>query len=324
MELTLSLSTPGFLQVLRRFVARRGRPKTLYSDNGTNFRGAENAFASLQWEHILRETSTQRIVWRFNPPSAPWWGGFFERLIGMVKRLLRRVLGRSCLNYEELLTLVCECESVVNSRPLTYISTDPSDLIALTPAMFLRDLANDNMPDCDEIEKDLSRSARNKQRLRDNLRSRFRLEYLGQLKILNQKRSSRAVKMGDVVLIGDDNTKRIDWPMGRVQELLAGQDGQVRVVKVKTVRGELLRPIQKLLLLEYRATEDDVNPKERQTIDIPEELPPIVNIRESGASLKANTSCSGLSPCVINNKLSGQKVEVTRSGRTSKMPIRYL
>ncbi|KAF2888647.1 hypothetical protein ILUMI_17526, partial [Ignelater luminosus] len=72
LELTLSLTVSGFLQVLRRFVARRGRPKILYSDNGTNFRGSDNAFANLDWDEINRETSSQRIVWRFNPPSASW------------------------------------------------------------------------------------------------------------------------------------------------------------------------------------------------------------------------------------------------------------
>ncbi|KAJ8952302.1 hypothetical protein NQ317_017615, partial [Molorchus minor] len=55
---------------------------------------------------------------------SPWWGGFFERLIGLVKQLLRRVLGRASLNYEELLTVICDCEAVVTSRPLTYVSDD--------------------------------------------------------------------------------------------------------------------------------------------------------------------------------------------------------
>nr|CAI5859325.1 unnamed protein product [Callosobruchus analis] len=78
LELCTSLSTSCFLQAFRRFVARRGRPKTVYTDNGSNFVGAENAFASLDWDAITRESSVQRIQWRFNPPAAPWWGGFWD------------------------------------------------------------------------------------------------------------------------------------------------------------------------------------------------------------------------------------------------------
>lgn len=84
LELTTSLSTSSFLQVLRRFVSRRGRPKTMYSDNGTNFVGADNAFSAVNWKIIERETAVQRIAWKFNPPCAPWWGGFWERLIGFL------------------------------------------------------------------------------------------------------------------------------------------------------------------------------------------------------------------------------------------------
>lgn len=156
------------------FLPYEGRTDT---DNRTNFKGADNAFG-LDCEQVAQETSTQRIVWRFNPSSAPWWGGFFKRLIGVVKQLLRCALGRASLvAYEDLLMLVCDCEAAVNSRPLTYVSNDSDDLVALTPAMFLRDLANTSMPDCDEVGKtSLLRIVRNRQKLRDDMRKRFRLK----------------------------------------------------------------------------------------------------------------------------------------------------
>lgn len=79
-------------------------------------------------------------MWKFNPPSALWWGGWWERLIGMVKDLLKRMLGPACLDAEEFYTVLCDCESVINSRPLTYLSDDRSELVPLTPAMFMREL----------------------------------------------------------------------------------------------------------------------------------------------------------------------------------------
>ncbi|GFW17202.1 integrase catalytic domain-containing protein [Trichonephila clavipes] len=125
------------IQSWKRFIARRGRPRIIYCDNGTNFRGAFNDLAKLDWHKISRETSTQKIVWKFIPPTAAWWGGWWERLVRIIKELLRRSLGKSILSYEELSTVICDCKSLINSRPLTYISENPQELTPFTPAMFL-------------------------------------------------------------------------------------------------------------------------------------------------------------------------------------------
>ncbi|GFY34024.1 integrase catalytic domain-containing protein [Trichonephila clavipes] len=116
------------LKKLTRFIARRGRPRIIYCDNGTNFRGAFNDLAKLDWHKISRETSTQKIVWKFIPPTAAWWGGWWERLVRIIKELLRRSLGKSILSNEELSTVICDCEFLINSRPLTYISENPQGI----------------------------------------------------------------------------------------------------------------------------------------------------------------------------------------------------
>ncbi|KAJ8951485.1 hypothetical protein NQ318_000180, partial [Aromia moschata] len=251
LELTTSLSTASFMQAFRRFVARRGRPKVIYSDNGTNFVRTENAFSRLNWVQITEETAVQRITWRFNPPAAPWWGGFWERIVGVLKVLLRKTLGRASLYYEELLTLLCDCEAIVNTRPLTYMSDDPSDLVTLTPVMFLRDQVESGLPDCDAVDQEsLCKKMRYKQKLRQELRRRLRSEYLGQLKLMSKGRPGQKVALGDVVLIGSDHQKRLDWPLGRVSEVIPGKDGLVRLVKVDTTNGQLLRPLQRIYPLE--------------------------------------------------------------------------
>ncbi|GFT37481.1 integrase catalytic domain-containing protein [Trichonephila clavipes] len=127
----------------------------------------------------------------------------------MLKIILRRVLGKACLTYEELYTVVCDSESVINSRPLTYLSEDQEDLVALTPAMFLQEIKENGVPDLDLIDSQrMNRRFLYRQRIRQELRKRFRLEYLGQLKSFSKSRKEDVIKEGDIVLIGDTNSKK--------------------------------------------------------------------------------------------------------------------
>lgn len=257
LELVSSLSTDSFLEALRRFIARRGRPAVLYSDNGTNFVGASNALGTLDWERIESHSTTARIEWRFNPPLAAWWGGWWERMVRMVKDLLRKSLGKASLTFEELSTVLCDCEAVINARPLTYLAEDPQQLLPLSPDMFLRELPNHGVIDLDELDaRSLNQRVKYIQRLREELRARFRVEYLGQLKHHKfSKRLTHNVEVGDVVFVGNDNTKRLDWPLAQVVQLFPGKDGEVRVVKLKTANGFLVRPIQRLYPLEVSSSE---------------------------------------------------------------------
>lgn len=126
-ELASSLSSQGFLECLRRFIARRERPHMIYSDNGTNFTGAAKALNRLDWEKITRYSLVSRIEWFFNSPATLWWGGWWERLIGVLKSLLRKILGRASLSYESLNTILCDTEAIINMRSLTYILEDPDE-----------------------------------------------------------------------------------------------------------------------------------------------------------------------------------------------------
>ncbi|GFT01967.1 integrase catalytic domain-containing protein [Trichonephila clavipes] len=130
-------------------VIRRGRPQIIYSDNGTNFRGAYNELIDIDWNEVYRYAEIQRIRWKFIPSTAAWWGGFWKRLVRTVKELLRRTLAKALFTYEELLTILCECEKVVNSRPLTYLSEDTQDLTPITPARFLFEIPTADTKDLD-------------------------------------------------------------------------------------------------------------------------------------------------------------------------------
>ena len=266
-ELVESLTTDAYIQALRRFIARRGRVSVLYSDNGTNFMGTNNALKALNWEEIEVFSTARKITWKFIPPTAAWWGGFWERMVRMLKELLRRVLGKSTVNYEELNTILCDCEAVINSRPLTYLQDDPNDLVPLTPDMFIYSGGNSKAPDLDSVDRSsLIKRVKYLQKLRENLRQRFRNEYLALL-VHKGIRRSDVLSVGDVVLIGQDNIRRIDWPLGVILEVFPGKDGVPRVAKLRTFKGERIRPFQRIYPLEISARTDvDVLQTAKDTI----------------------------------------------------------
>lgn len=300
LELTSSLSMDSFLQTFRRFVARRGRPSIVYTDNGGNFVGTNNAFSQLDWDKISKYSAAHQIDWRFNPPTAAWWGGWWERLIRLLKQLLRKTLGKASLTYEELETVLCDCEAVMNSRPLTYVSEDSADLAPITPNMFLLDVKEMGVPDCDLVNCDnLNRRSRNRQRIRDSFRQRFRKEYLGQLALATQKKT-RKLLLGEVVLVGADNLRRIDWPLAVVEQLIPGRDGEIRVVRLKTASGVLFRPVQRVYPLEIRAEQAQRKSE-------------LLSNNSGGTETRMTVQDSGV-----------VKLVQTRCGRKVQIPARYL
>ncbi|GFT40853.1 integrase catalytic domain-containing protein [Trichonephila clavipes] len=135
------MSTKCFLLALRRFLARRGNCKVIYSDNARTFKAAERELA--YFVNILKDSEFQNFVadkgihWKFIVERAPWWGRFYERLVKTIKDPLRKILGRALLTFEELSTILSEVEVIVNHRPLTYVENDPGEPEPLTPAHFL-------------------------------------------------------------------------------------------------------------------------------------------------------------------------------------------
>ncbi|XP_054282052.1 uncharacterized protein LOC128999514 [Macrosteles quadrilineatus] len=155
------------------------------------------------------------------------------------------------------MTLLCDLESTINSRPLTYMSDDYDTLQPLTPSVFLQPIVKSDIHDLDIVDSTtLNKRVRYLQSLRQNLRSRFKKEYLAMLVHRSKENSgkgSRTISTGDIVLIGDDNIKRINWPLALVLETIRGKDGVCRVAKLKTAKGELTRPIQRLYPIEINS-----------------------------------------------------------------------
>ncbi|XP_031632094.1 uncharacterized protein LOC116346288 [Contarinia nasturtii] len=159
-ELVNDLSAEAFLGALRRFVARRGEVKNIYSDNATNFTASNRILQDLSEkerdefeEKIANELSHNGIMWHFSPPGAPHFNGLVEAGVNTVKTHMVKALGNNSLTFEEMTTLLAQVEAAINSRPLIALPSDPSDEIcALTPAHFVFNASPSALPDEDLME----------------------------------------------------------------------------------------------------------------------------------------------------------------------------
>ena len=179
LELVHNLKTETFIQCLKRLIARRGRPSTIYSDNGRTFVKASKWLKQVRNDEKVQGLLQQyEIVWKFNLSRAPWWGGQFERLIGIVKGALYKVIGGATLTWSELTEVMLDIEIQINRRPLSYMEDD-AELPTLTPASLLFQRSNqlpESAPWRSE-NKDLRKRAKFLKKCKDNLWRRWQREY---------------------------------------------------------------------------------------------------------------------------------------------------
>ena len=258
-EIANSLETDSFLNALRRFIARRGPVREIRCDNGTNFVGAERelreALKEMNHDELTEKLRQQQIDWKFNPPAASHMGGVWERQIRTVRRILATLLlehtGR--LDDESLYTLLCEVESIINSRPLTVISSDVKDPLPLSPSQILTMKTSVVLPPPGQFQHNdvyLRRRWRRVQYLCNLFWSRWKKEYLPTLQQRPKwNQPKRNMEVHDVVLIKDENESRNDWSMGIIAKVEPDSKGFVRSAVVKTQTSELRRPVHKLVLL---------------------------------------------------------------------------
>ena len=256
LEISFSLDTLSFLQTYQRFISRRGTPRKIYSDNGSNFVGAakelRNGLDRLNKELFQNRLSQKGTDWHFNPPGASHQGGAWERMIRSIRRIMLGLTSQRLLTDEELITLVTEVERIVNNRPITTVSSDPDDLEALSPNSLLMGKIDDSLPSDVFIKADGYRTSwRLVNRLADQFWSRWVREYLPTLQ-MRQKwlQPTRNFRVGDIVLVVDDVGRRGVWPKGRIKEVFHGKDGHVRSARIQTATSLLLRDIRKLCLME--------------------------------------------------------------------------
>lgn len=258
LEVSPSLESDDFINTLHRFLNRRGCPGHLYSDNGTNFRGADHELKleiqKVNARKVEEFAAKTGFEWHFNPPEAPHMGGAWERLIQGIKRTLKVILNARVLDDYSLNTFFTEAENIANNRPLTTVSEDIDDLEPISPNHFLMGRANTHLPVGIETEVPVSHRKRWKmvQLMAEHFWKRWKMEYLQNLtERCKWTKEQQNFKEGDLILFHDPKSTKGNWSMGRIHQIYPGKDGRVRVVDVKTAKGIYERPITNLYRLPY-------------------------------------------------------------------------
>ena len=262
LELVSDLTTEAFIASLRRFIARRGKPLSIWSDHGTNFVGAARELK--EFSQFLKERGTQNIIsefctsqnreWKFIPERAPHFGGLWEAAVKSMKSHLKHVIKDTKLTFEEFSTVLTQIEACLNSRPLTPLpsSRDGDAIEVLTPDHFLVGKPLESIPDHSMSYRSVSLLRRWHlcQSMVCHFWQRWSSEYIATLRHYTKwYKPERNMQVGDVVVLQENNVIPTKWPLARVMETHPGNDGLVRVVTVKTSSGVYKRPVTKIAVL---------------------------------------------------------------------------
>lgn len=261
LELVSDLSSECFLNCLKRFISRRGKPTNIYSDNGTNFVGAQNnlqEFFNFIKSRPVHTSYTDYLTsefvqWHFIPARSPHFGGLWEAAVRTAKYYIKRVLGNLNLTFEDFSTITCQIEACMNSRPIHPLSNDPCDFSALTPGHFLIGSPLSSLPESDLRDTPTNRLSKYQQfaQVLQHFWTRWSKEYISTLQERGKWRinQNHQLSIGSLVLLKEDNLPPLRWRLGRIALLHPGSDGVVRVVTVRTSSGEVKRSVTKVCVL---------------------------------------------------------------------------
>ena len=281
LEVVTDLTVETFLLAFRRFCSRKSVPQKMISDNASTYLAAaeelQRMFNSVELKEALE---SQNISWHFIPKRAPWYGGFWERIIGLTKQAVRKTLGRTFINLKQLETVITEIEAMLNDRPLTYLSSDVTDPEPLTPSHLLYGRRIRPVPcpldspvDLDDpdfqVDDSTIRQTVNRQtRLIQQFWQRWKCEYLTSLREFHRTsgHNERVIKKGDVVIVHDEKS-RLYWRLAVVEDLIEGNDGLVRAAHIRMGKLKTTRPIVKLYPLEVSEVRDQVTTHPSTTVN---------------------------------------------------------
>ena len=284
LELVNDMSTEGFILCLRRFIARRGSPNLIISDNASQLKLGFSVIGKI-WNSLVTHNDIQTYVankaiqWKFITDYAPWKGGYYERLVGLTKRSLRKALGTIRTTNIELMTLIVEIEATINSRPLTYVDNDINSGTILTPGHFLSINSKVGVPDIEygytpdqESSSSIIESWKKGQVHLNRFWNIWLKEYLPSLRERTkiQMKSikgevDRKPRIGEIVIVKEEDMSRGKWKLAKVLSLIKSDvDDIARAAKLQLASRRIIkRPFKLLYPLEVDDEINNENEKEK-------------------------------------------------------------
>uniref|UniRef100_A0A8D8HDN4 (northern house mosquito) hypothetical protein n=1 Tax=Culex pipiens TaxID=7175 RepID=A0A8D8HDN4_CULPI len=269
-ETVHGLTSEAFINALKRMMARRGRIKELYCDNGRNFVGANTLLKEVndQLKKMTTEPSMldylaeAGINFHFNPARSPHFGGLWEAAVKSFKYHLYRIMKDTVLPIDDFQTLSTQIESILNSRPLIPLSNDPDDISALTPGHLIN-----GRPAFSLIEPMYTNLPTNRLSSFQKISQRgqhfwncWSREYLS---LLQQRykwsKEQHNLQPGVLVLLKDDLAPPLRWKLGRVETIYPGKDGLVRAIQVRTSGGSYRRAVTEVCPLPFENNESSLS-----------------------------------------------------------------
>lgn len=274
-DVVTDCSSAEFIACYERFISRRGMCYRMYSDNGTAFVGANKelkaAFEKWAIPDTLAHLNQKGTQWIFMKPAAPHQGGIYEAAVKSTKYHMRRVIGNRCYTYVQFLTLLTQIEAILNSRPIYAMYDDVNDELALTPAHFLIG-GPLIVPPPISVPKTTNcsiQSLREEQRkLLEVFWKRWSSDYLATLQQRKKWRKEKDhFKIGQIVVIKDDDLPPAQWLLGKITKLILGSDKLVRAIEI-TKNRTYKRAVQSVIILPVELPAEQKQPDENELVQL--------------------------------------------------------
>lgn len=284
--------TSQFLMAFRRFVARRGCPEKIILDNQTAFKCGLKIIKR-RWvvegenKEVFRFLAEKKIEVRHITPISPWKGGFYERLVGVAKKLIRKASDRKLYYWSEFITVLVEVEAIMNSRPIVKNPCDIADHPAIRPIDFIHPYARLAFPsetvyEKSEFEETVTEEEAGRIFVRmnahfENLWREWRSKYLAELRDYHAERgkySKIEIMKNQVVIVDKDMVGRHEWPLGIIVDLEKGKDGVIRSAIIRLADGsEQKRSVNMLVPLEGVVSVTPTERREKNTLPLRSQPP---------------------------------------------------
>ena len=214
------------------------------TDNGTVFTSQETQ----------KFAANINIEWQFILSNAPWYGGFWEQIISIVKRCLKKAIGKACLNFYELQIILSEIQIIINSRPLNTLYDDEMyEVMTLNHLLFAQRLYQENLnweSNSDIVEPDLPKRIEYVESLIEHFCKQWHFEYVTSLRECQKRfkpKNQLFPAKNDLVLLYEEKQPREKWLLGKIVDLILSQDGQIRGARVllRKSRNTVNRPVNR-------------------------------------------------------------------------------